>query len=285
MALSRIPEMGTDSGLTRFDLLALGKSNGGAFSKGNGDGRKLSEHAYFVVRNAILSGALGFGQSVTRRELSKQLGMSLLPVSEALQRLEHEGLVESKPRVGTRVRTPSELDIRGHFAVREALEGQAARLFADRASNRQRSELLAMAATVDRTFRKPQPDRERYAALHERFHLYIAECSDYATLTQVVQRQVTIWTWLGSRLAWTSTVRSLSDEDRPPRHWHEQLAQSLANDGASAADRAMRRHVSRGLQVVLDHFGIVGAHPPQQLQASVRTPDGQSSKAAGDISR
>ena len=216
--------------------------------------RKLSDHAYFIVRNAILSGELAFGQSVTRRDLSSQLGMSLLPVSEALQRLEHEGFIESKPRVGTRVRTPSELDIRGHFAVREALEGQAARLFAKHATRRQRQTLILKATEVDDAFRQAEPDRERFAALHERFHLYIADCLGFPTLTEVVQRQVTIWTWLGSRLAWESTVRSLADEDQPPWHWHEQLAQAIASGDPTIAARAMRHHVRRGLDVVLHHF-------------------------------
>lgn len=231
----------------------------------NGPG-KLSDHAYFIVRNAILSGDLPCGQSVTRRDLSKQLGMSLLPVSEALQRLEYEGFIESKPRVGTRVRTPSELDIRGHFAVREALEGQAARLFARLATRRQRQTLLLTAIEVDEAFRQIDPDRERYAALHERFHLYISKCLGFPTLTKVVQRQVTIWTWLGSRLAWESKVQSLADEDQPPWHWHEQLAQAIASGDPTIAARAMRHHVRRGLDVVLDHFETRGEGSPQGEQ-------------------
>ena len=52
--------------------------------------------------------------------------MSFLPVSEALLRLEIEGLLESRPRAGTRVRIPSPEDVQGHYVVREALEVQAA---------------------------------------------------------------------------------------------------------------------------------------------------------------
>ena len=48
--------------------------------------------------------------------------MSFLPVSEALLRLEFEGLLESRPRAGTRVRIPSPDDVRGHYLVRETLE-------------------------------------------------------------------------------------------------------------------------------------------------------------------
>jgi DNA-binding FadR family transcriptional regulator len=67
--------------------------------------------------------------------------MSFLPVSEALERLEVEGLLESGPRAGTRVSIPSRDDVHGHFVLREALEGQAAILFAGRATAAERGEL------------------------------------------------------------------------------------------------------------------------------------------------
>ena len=51
-------------------------------------------------------------------------------VAMALLGLESEGLLESRPRAGTRVRIPSPEDVRGHYVVREALEVQAAKLTA-----------------------------------------------------------------------------------------------------------------------------------------------------------
>src|ERR687891_2829436 len=94
----------------------------------------LAAEAYNVVRQRILRGELVLGQVISRRKLAAELGMSFLPVSEALLRLEVEGLLESRPRAGTRVRIPTRDDVRGHFVVREALEMQAASLFAERAS-------------------------------------------------------------------------------------------------------------------------------------------------------
>src|SRR3982074_3395295 len=89
----------------------------------------LAAEAYNVVRQRILRGELVLGQAISRRKLAAELGMSFLPVSEALLRLEVEGLLESRPRAGTRVRIPSREDVVGHFTVREALEVQAAILF------------------------------------------------------------------------------------------------------------------------------------------------------------
>ena len=89
----------------------------------------FSHQAYDLIRSGILKGQFPMGAPLSRRQLASQLGTSRLPVSEALQRLESEGIVESRPRVGTRVRVPTRQDIRGHYVIREALETQSARLF------------------------------------------------------------------------------------------------------------------------------------------------------------
>src|SRR4029453_1577136 len=86
----------------------------------------LALKVYTGVRQRILTGALLPGQPMSRRWIATEMRTSLLPASHALQRLELEGLLESRPRRGTRVRTPSREDIVEHFVVREALEKQVA---------------------------------------------------------------------------------------------------------------------------------------------------------------
>src|SRR6476660_6145268 len=97
--------------------------------KASTEASSLAEEAYGIVRRRIVRGKVRLGQIISRRKLAAELGMSFLPVSMALLRLEFEGLLESRPRAGTRVRIPSREDVRGHYIVREALEMQAARLF------------------------------------------------------------------------------------------------------------------------------------------------------------
>src|SRR6266853_2968427 len=108
----------------------------------------LAAEAYEFVKQRILRGDLAMGQVISRRKIAAELGMSFLPVSEALLRLEFEGLLESRPRAGTRVRIPSREDVRGHFIVREALEVQAALLFAAGATVEDRSDLEKLSQRV-----------------------------------------------------------------------------------------------------------------------------------------
>ena len=137
----------------------------------------LAAEAYTVVRQRIARGELVLGQPVSRRRLAAELGMSFLPVSEALLRLEFEGLLESRPRAGTRVRIPSPEDVEGNYIVRQALEMQAAILCSHIATAAERSELRRLAARVDALSMKP--DRSMYVALRVRA-LRRAERSDRA---------------------------------------------------------------------------------------------------------
>src|SRR6202041_3947590 len=98
----------------------------------------LAGEAYVIIRERILRGELAIGQVISRRKIAAELGMSFLPVSEALLRLEHEGLLESRPRAGTRGRVPTRQEVQGHYVVREALESQAAMLFTTQATRDER---------------------------------------------------------------------------------------------------------------------------------------------------
>src|ERR1700720_1337061 len=100
----------------------------------------LAGEAYGIIRERMLRGEGAIGQVISRRKVAAELGMSFLPVSEAFLRLEFEGLLESRPRAGTRVRIPSREDVRGHYLVRGALEVEAARLFCEAATPEERGE-------------------------------------------------------------------------------------------------------------------------------------------------
>src|SRR6187401_1370865 len=109
----------------------------------------LAAEAYEFVKQRILCGELPMGQVISRRKIAAELGMSFLPISEALLRLEFEGLLESRPRAGTRVRIPSADDVRGHYVLRKALEVKAAMLCAEVAPAREIAELKKLAQRVD----------------------------------------------------------------------------------------------------------------------------------------
>ena len=177
--------------------------------------------------------------------------MSLLPVAEALQRLESDGLVESRPRVGTRVCDPGPDEIRERYEVREALESQAARLFAKRAGVREKLELQRMAANMDAMFNRctaaadgDDPDF-LYAvhSYHSDLHLRIAEGAGCGVLQNAIERnQVLIFNWLFDVAARRPML---------PPTFHRDWANAIASGSPEEADRAMREHIQYGLNNVI----------------------------------
>lgn len=88
--------------------------------KGNLGSASLSEKTYNVVREKMLSGEIPLGAALSRRKLAVEYGMSFLSISEAFQPLDLDGLVESRPRVGARVRILTAQDVRGCYILRSS---------------------------------------------------------------------------------------------------------------------------------------------------------------------
>lgn len=209
----------------------------------------LAETAYTRIRDSILRGQRALGSPLSRRKLAGELGMSVVPVTDALQRLEADGLVESRPRVGTRVRVPTAQDVRGHYVVREALESQSARLFAQKATADERVEIQRLAARLDglySEFAEGSRNPDAWFHVHQehfRFHMRVAECSGYTALCMAIERnQILIFNWLYDTAA---------DRKRLPSRHHGTLAEKLCSQDVDSADAAMRAHVVYGRDEVL----------------------------------
>jgi DNA-binding GntR family transcriptional regulator len=203
----------------------------------------LAGEAYVILRERILHGELPIGQAISRRTLAKELGMSLLPVSEAFLRLEFEGLLESRPRAGTRVRIPTEQDVRGHYIMRQALEAEAARLFAEAATAGERLELQKLAARVDTLSGQTEGNRFLYLNLHEKLHRRIAECTRCQPLVDAIEKNhVLALTWLCVARQ-PSTGRS--------RRVHGDLVDILVGGTPVEASEAMRAHINSALENTL----------------------------------
>jgi GntR family transcriptional regulator, rspAB operon transcriptional repressor len=224
----------------------------------------LAGEAYVTVRERILRGELAIGQVISRRKIAAELGMSFLPVSEALLRLEHEGLLESRPRAGTRVRVPTRPDVHGHYVVREALESQAALLFCVQATRDERNELMKLAMRVDSLSVQTEGNRFVYLGLHEKLHRRIAECSRCPALSEAIARTAALAS------TWLCATRAPSPGN-PPSH-HESLLKVLTGDDPLMAAEAMRKHVRSSMENAMRRlepfFQLQKAHP----QTYSRTP-------------
>src|SRR5215469_12050863 len=216
----------------------------------------LAARAYAEIRDRILRGDIPIGAVLSRRKLAQELNISFPPVTEALQNLERDGLVESRPRAGTRVRIPTRQDVVDRGLVREALETQAARLFAERATGVEKKELKQMGRRVDQLYAvcdKSAGDREFLFSVntyHMKLHLRIAECARCRALRDAIEKeQVLIFNWLFD----TASERRTLGSD-----FHARLTDVLATGTPEQAAAAMRRHIQRGLSEVVEGLSHTG---------------------------
>jgi len=69
--------------------------------------RSLAEQVYIYLCNSISNGKLKYGDTINTKRLAEELQISMMPVREALKRLEMEGVVEIRPRSMCLLRTPT----------------------------------------------------------------------------------------------------------------------------------------------------------------------------------
>lgn len=252
--------------------------------KDRAEASDLAGEAYVIIRERILRGEVAIGQVISRRKIAAELGMSFLPVSEAFLRLEFEGLLESRPRAGTRVRIPSREDVRGHYLVREALEVEAARLFNEMATAEERAELLKLAARVDGMSVQPETNRFHYLNLHEKLHRRIAECTRCPALCDAIEKTRALSS------TWLCVARSFSNGHAPRRH--QELVEVLVNGDRDSAATAMREHVTSSMQRALErlepyfrarktHGKTYSRNPKKQFVVELPAEDAALNAAAG----
>jgi len=113
----------------------------------------LTDQVYSMIHEAIMNGDLPAGARLRVRDLAEQVGTSVMPVREAIRRLEEAGLAERVPHKGAVVKGLTLEELVHVYDVRRLLEAEAARLGAARITaaecDRMQVEYDLMCAAID----------------------------------------------------------------------------------------------------------------------------------------
>jgi len=110
----------------------------------------LADQIFTRMRREIVEGQLPPGSKMREPELARRYGISRGPLREALRRLESSSLVVRRANVGARVVELSSEQLLDLYYLREALEGMAARLAAERMSEEEIADLQDLIARHER---------------------------------------------------------------------------------------------------------------------------------------
>jgi DNA-binding GntR family transcriptional regulator len=196
----------------------------------------LSDDAYTFIRALFLSGdRYSPGDKISVEELSRELGVSRTPLWGAVYRLEAEGIVEIVPRLGVYLVDYDPKKVIEIYMAREALEGVAARLAAERITERQ---IAALQANIDvqRAHLKKGEIDKYYAAVLD-FHEEIIGIAGSKTIGRL----------LGSIFAQIKAMRV--QRNYAPMHLpqscddHERLLEEFRRRDPEMAEHEARRHI------------------------------------------
>jgi DNA-binding GntR family transcriptional regulator len=217
--------------------------------------RTMQEIAHETIRDAILSGRHRPGQRLVTDELARELGVSRMPVREALHRLGVAGLVSIAPHRGAVVSELSASECAELYRIRAVLDGLAARLAtptlvkADHA--RLRTLLQEMHASVQ------AKDLERLLQINREFHAVIWKAARAPRLQELLENLYDAsQRFRNLSILIPGRLDRLTDE-------HRAIARALARGDAAAAERAAIEHhegTARRLLASMDEASEPSAH-------------------------
>ncbi|GAB2862180.1 GntR family transcriptional regulator [Actinocorallia aurea] len=149
--------------------------------------RSSGEQAALYIRRLIFDGRLRQGDRVPQDEIARTLGVSRIPVREALLSLEREGWVTIRPHRGAFIGALDEAAVRDHYALYGLVYGFAAR----RATERADAALIErLTAVCDRLAAEDDPDE--VARLNRDFDRLILGTASSPRLRAVLRAMVGI---------------------------------------------------------------------------------------------
>lgn len=196
------------------------------------------------LRAAIASGRLRPGEQVRQDALAERLGVSRVPIREALKILEGEGQVTYAPHRGYFVAELSLADLREVYRIRELLEAEAIGQAVPKMTAADAERLVELHEDAARC--AATGDISGMIAANRQFHFTVFECCDMPRLVRLI------------RLLWDATdaYRSRYYHDTANRERacaeHEAIVTAIAANDAAEAIRLAAAHRDAAVRALAD---------------------------------
>lgn len=194
------------------------------------------------LREAIVSGHLAPGTRLPESRLAAQLGVSRIPVREALSRLEAEGLVKREPYRGTTVAKLSPEQVAESFMLRSLLEGFAAKLATPRLTPERLARLRHLVEQIRSATREGRSTD--LPPLHRAFHSTIYLNSGSEKLVSWIEE---LYMQFPKNLGRTFRFTEPVDE-------YLEIIRALESGDAELAGKLMSEHIARGGPMAVQYY-------------------------------
>ncbi|UCF95797.1 MAG: GntR family transcriptional regulator [Spirochaetaceae bacterium] len=201
----------------------------------------LSSKVYAVLKQMIANSRFKPGARINVEKITKELGVSRTPVWEAIRRLEQEGLVMNSPNKGVFMNTLTPEEALDLYAVREVLEGMAARLAAEKIDEK-------VLAKLEKSLQKQKKiianeDLVAYSQEDFDFHALIYEASGNPVLRELLQNIKNKMRPISMHVG--GFLRTFYED-------HTLLVQALEMRDPENAEMAFRKHNQNVMRIIRD---------------------------------
>ncbi len=218
--------------------------------------RTLGDAAYLHLRELLMSGRVAPGERLSLRALAGALGVSMMPVREAVTRLVADRALEVAPNRAVRVPVMNVTQFRELAAIRIEIEGFAAELAA-KASTPDSIEIISVA---EKAFRaeaaRARPDLPRAVALNKDFHFAVYDAAGLPALVEIIGG---LWLKVGP-------IINLDLRENPERlatggavRFHAETVSAIRRRDGAAARAAIAADISGTAAFLLAKGGLVEA--------------------------
>ena len=190
---------------------------------------------YDALKQAIVAGRYPAGSRIVADQLAQELGISKVPVREAIVRLVGEGWLQIKPHAGAVVPELSPDEILDACVLRAAVEGLATRLAADHMTPRVLDQLQALLEQMEQAAHQ---DHLKYPRLNLEFHSLVSQSCPYPSLRTMAAS-------LAEKTYRLATVRLHPEYIPESQAQHRSLLDALTRRDGEEAERIVRHHVER----------------------------------------
>jgi len=212
--------------------------------------RTLSDEAADRLRAAIRSGALPPGTRLIERELAERLGMSRIPIREAIQRLVDEGLARKLPHRGAQVYTPTRDEIEEISSLRVILERFVAERVIERWQPHHEGELRQIVQAMRQAAN--QHDLQEVYTQDYRFHLLLWQIAQHSMMLEVLS---TLRARI-SRFLYEANGALTMAELEMHINGHDDLIEVLLSRDVPQAQDSFMRHVLGAKERILTYCNL-----------------------------
>jgi len=147
----------------------------------------LGERVHAELRELLMSGELAPGQKMSLRSVAETLGVSMMPVREAVARLVADQSLEVLPNRAVRVPLMTLSRFRELTAVRLAVEGFAAEEAARRRTSQDMAEIKRFEEAFLSEARSPNPQADQAVRANKELHFAVYRATSLPTLVGIIE--------------------------------------------------------------------------------------------------